>query len=321
MKVLIVIVNYKTAALTVNCLASLAAEVSARGDTRVVVADGCSGDGSIEMIQQTIEKNQFTWATLLPLPKNGGFAWANNQAMEPWLALDPGDRPDYVYLLNPDTLAKAGAVSELVEFMDAHPEVGITGGRSIDENGEVLCSAFQFHTPWSELESSIRLGAISRMLRKHIVAKRPPDQPARCDWVAGASMMIRRNTLEKIGLLDDRYFMYYEETDFCLRAAKAGFETWYVPASRIVHLVGRSSGVTGKGGMLKRRPRYWFDSRHRYFKRNYGAVKTAVADMLFAMGLSGYGVMRALRCKPRVDPPWLLWDFIRYNFSSWIRRA
>src|SRR5204863_2390861 len=104
------------------------------------------------------------------------------------------------------------------------------------------------------------------------------------DWVAGASMIVRKAVFDAIGLMDDEYFMYFEEVDFCLRARRAGWPCWYVPASRVVHLVGQTSGVTDTRQVTKRRPKYWFDSRRRYFLVNHGAVKTALADLVWTAG-------------------------------------
>ena len=203
--------------------------------------------------------------------------------------------------------------------MDAHPDVGIAGTRVVNPDLSVRNSTFRFPAPLSELESALRLGIVTRMLHNYVVAEPPPEQPAKVDWVSGASMIIRREVFDKIGLLDDKYFMYYEETDFCLRAAKAGQPTWYVPSSKIVHIVGQASGVTGTQKNARRRPRYWFDSRHRFFRIHYGACKTLAADLLWAGGFSVHNILRTLRGKPRTDPPWLLWDFIRYSCSSWTR--
>ena len=319
MKLLVVIVNYKTPDLTVECLQSLALEVKlVPGVTRVVVTDNASGDGSVEKIQSAIDKHGWTWASVLPLPNNGGFAYGNNRGIEP--ALQADDEPQYVYLLNPDTIVLPDALRELVNFMDAHPEVGIAGGRAVNPDMTVRNSASRFHTVLSELEGSIRLGVVSKLLRKHIVATPPPDEPQQVEWVSGASMMVRREVFEKIGLLDEGYFMYFEETDFCLRAAKAGWPTWYVPGSKIIHLVGQSSGVTGTRRTARRRPPYWFKSRHRYFRQNYGAAKTLAADLLWAGGYAIGNVLQKLRRKPRTDPPWLWWDFVRYNMKSWAHR-
>ena len=319
MKLLVVIVNYKTADLTVDCLRSLAGELPSvpGGQTRVVVTDNASGDGSAEKIQAAVDQNGWHWAQVMPLPANGGFAYGNNRGMEAALAGD--DKPQYVYLLNPDTVVLPDALRELVTFMDAHPEVGIAGGRAVNPDGTVRNSAFRFHTVLSELEGSIRLGVVSKVLKKHVVATAPPDEPRQVEWVSGASMMVRREVFEKIGLLDEGYFMYFEETDFCLRAAKAGFATWYVPGSRIIHLVGQSSGVTGAKRTTKRRPAYWFASRHRFFRRHYGTVGTLAADVLWAGGFAVGNVLQKLRRKPRTDPPWLWWDFVRYNVKDYFR--
>lgn len=319
MKLLVAIVNYRTPDLTVACLHSLAAEVATvPGVTRVVVADNDSQDESVVKIQQAITKNNWEWASVLPLATNGGFAYGNNRAIVP--ALKSDDPPQYVYLLNPDTVVLPGALCELVKFMDEHPYCGIAGGRAVNPDGSVRNSAFKFHTLLSELEGSIRLGVVSKVLKEHIVASPPPEQPQQVDWVSGASMMIRRDVFDHVGMLDEGYFMYYEETDFCLRAAKAGWPTWYVPSSRIVHLVGQSSGVTGVKRTAKRRPAYWFESRHRYFRRHYGALRTLAADFLWAGGYALGSALQKVRGKPRTDPPWLWWDFVRYNVKDYFRR-
>jgi GT2 family glycosyltransferase len=318
MNLLVVIVNYKTADLTVDCLRSLAPQLATiDGTSRVVVTDNASGDGSVEKIQAAITENGWDWATLLPLPSNGGFAYGNNRAIEP--ALQGESKPDYVFLLNPDTVVLPGALKALVDFMEAHPQVGIAGGRVVNPDGSVRNSAFRFHTVLSELEGSIRLGVVTKALKKHVVAERPPDEPAQVDWVSGASMIVRRDVFERIGLLDEQYFMYFEETDFCLRAARAGWPTWYVPESRIVHLVGQSSGVTGVQRAARSRPKYWFESRHHYFRRNHGAVKTLAADLLWTGGFAISNVLQKLRGRPRTDPPWLWWDFVRYSLTSWVK--
>src|SRR6185436_9754161 len=136
-------------------------------------------------------------------------------------------------------------------------------------------------------------------------------QAQEVDWVVGASMMIRREVFDAIGLFDPKYFMYFEEVDFCIRAQRAGFSIWTVPASEIVHLVGQSSGIQIGAAQQKRRPRYWFESRHRFFLRHYGLARTVLADLAFAWGYSMHRIINALRMRPRGDPPWLLWDFLR----------
>jgi GT2 family glycosyltransferase len=313
MRLLIVIVNYRTAQLTSDCLRSLAPEVTALPATKVVVTDNASGDDSVARLTGASRDNGWgAWCDVSPLDRNGGFAWGNNEAIRP--ALASSDPPDYVLLLNPDTVVRPGALGALLEFMDANPTVGIAGSRLEDPDGTAQRSAFRFPGVLSELENGVRLSLVSKALRRFVVAPPPPQQVCRVDWVAGASMIVRRAVFDAIGLLDEQYFMYYEEVDFCLRASRAGWPCWYVPASRVVHLVGQSSGVTDTKKPKKRRPAYWFASRRRYFLRHTGRARTLLADCLWVAGHALYRVTAVARRKRANDPEHLLGDFVRYNF-------
>jgi GT2 family glycosyltransferase len=310
MRLLIVIVNYRSAPLAIDCLRSLRPEVSATPGVHVVVTDGASPDDSVPRLRQAIADNAWGgWVTLQPLPNNGGFAYGNNEAIRP--ALAGGDPPEYVLLLNPDTVVRPGAIGALVEFMDANPGVGIAGSRLEDPDGTPQRSAFRFHSAPAEFENTFRLGLVSKLMRDRVVAPDVPQAACRTDWVSGASMIVRRKVFEDVGLLDERYFMYFEETDFCLRAKRAGWTCWYVPASRVVHLVGRCSGVTDKTGPPRRRPAYWFDSRRRYFVKNHGRAYALLADMAWTAGMSVYRIRRLIQRKPDTDPPKFLSDFLR----------
>ena len=319
MRVLVVIVNYRSASLAIDCLRSLAPEVTgpaAVPGVRVVVTDNASGDDSVPRLTAAVRDNGWgDWAQILPLPRNGGFAYGNNEAIRPALAA-AADPPDYVLLLNPDTLVRPGAIRALVEFMDANPKAGLAGSRLEHPDGSPQRSAFRFHTVLSELEAGLRLGFVSKALRRFVVAPPVPagNDPVPVDWVAGASLIVRRAVFESAGLLDEGYFMYFEEVDFCLRAARAGWPCWYVPASRVVHLVGQSSGVTDVKRANRRRPKYWFDSRRRYFLRNHGPLKTLLADAAWSLGFATYRVRQFVQRKPDLDPAHLLRDFVRNSF-------
>jgi GT2 family glycosyltransferase len=118
-------------------------------------------------------------------------------------------------------------------------------------------------------------------------------------------------------LLDEKYFMYYEEVDFCHRAQRAGWTCWYVPEARVIHLVGQSSGVTDPKMARARRPDYWFHSRRRYFLNNRGRVRARLADAAWIAGLALYRTRRLVdRRKPEVDPSHLLRDFVRCTFPG-----
>jgi GT2 family glycosyltransferase len=314
MAIRIVIVNYRTPGLVIDCLHSLEGEVRAVGDCRAVVVENGSGDGSAEKIGTTIRAQGWDWAELMVLDRNVGFAGGNNAALRPLLAA--ARPPDYVLLLNPDTVVRPGAVGALVAFLERHPRVGIAGSRLEYPDGAPQRSAFRFPTVWSEFEGEVRLGLVSRLLHRRMVAPPVEDRPHPTDWLAGASMLVRRAVFDAIGVMDEKYFLYFEETDFCLRARRAGWRCWYVPSSRVVHLVGQSSGVTDARKPARRVPPYWFESRRRYFTRNHGPVYRLLADVAAATGFALWRARRRLQGKPDLDAPHYLGDLLRYNFLT-----
>ena len=146
----IVIVNYRTADLVINCLRSISNEINDLGDGQVVVIDNASSDGSVPtLIAATESEGWQEWVSVLPLERNGGFSFGNNAGIK-IAQCSPGGF-DYLYLLNPDTLVRPNAIKALVGFMDGHPAVGIAGSQLENNTGEVECSAHRFPSPWGEL--------------------------------------------------------------------------------------------------------------------------------------------------------------------------
>lgn len=315
LRVLVVILNYRTADLTIDCLTSLVPEVAHHPEIHVVVADNASGDDSLLRIEAAITEHGWNWVTLLPLDRNGGFAFGNNVPLR-W-ALESPHPPDYFLLLNPDTIVRSGAIVLLIEFLQTHPEVGIVGSRLEDPDGTPQCSAFRFHSLWGEVESTLRFGPISRLLHQYQVPLLPiTDQPHRVDWVSGASLMIRRQVLDQVGLMDENYFMYYEETDFCLMAQQAGWPCWYVPQSRVVHLVGQSSGVNDGSQVKRRLPGYLWESRRRYFVKHCGIAQTLLIDLFWVIALLLWRLNCVVRRLPDIDPPRYLLDFLDHSLLN-----
>jgi len=312
-ELLIVILNYRTADLTIKCLRSVARELSSYPDSEVVVTDNNSGDGSAQRIARFIAANDMrSYARCEPLPKNGGYAYGNNAPVR--RALQRPVPPEYVLLLNPDTELLPGAIRALTDFMRSHPECAIAGSRLLDEQGHTHASAFNFPSAWSELDRGVELGIITRLLAKRSVDRPIPEQPTEVDWVAGASMLVRREVFERIGLIDEGYFLYFEEVDFLLRAKRAGLRTFYVPSSRVVHHMGASTGVTDERQPPRRLPSYWFDSRRRYFLKNHGFGHALLADSAFLGGRA----LRKLRLlvaprTTRPDPPHMVRDYLQNN--------
>jgi GT2 family glycosyltransferase len=203
-----------------------------------------------------------------------------------------------------------------MDFLEEHPKIGIAGSRLEDPDGTPQRSAFRFPTVWSEFEWGVRLGPVSRLLQRRVVAPPVQDRPHPAEWMAGASMMVRRAVFDAIGVMDEKYFLYFEETDFFLLAKRAGWPAWYVPTSRVVHLVGQSTGVTDTKRAARRMPRYWFESRRRYFVKNHGRLYAFLADVAWTVGFSLWRLRRFVQRKPDHDPPGLLWDFVRFNFFT-----
>jgi N-acetylglucosaminyl-diphospho-decaprenol L-rhamnosyltransferase len=283
----VVIVNYRTGGLAVDCLGSLCGEIDPARD-RVIVVDNDSGDGSPDVIDGAISRHGWgAWACVLRTGRNGGFSAGNNAGIR---AVDA----ELYLLLNPDTVVRPGAIEALRCFMEERPRVGICGARLEEPDGRPQGSAHRFPSPLRELDSGARLGVLSRVLgRGHLAAvNAAAGGPHRSDWVSGAALCVRRGVIEDVGMLDEGYFLYFEEVDLCKRAWAAGWEVWHVPEARIVHLEGSATGIKQQE---RRRPRYWFESRRRFFVTHYGVAGLMAADVLWAVGRASLECRRALR--------------------------
>lgn len=309
MKLLTVILNYRSTDLTIDCLRSLREEIVSTPGFRAAVLENDSGGDAVERLTRAIAENGWgEWVTLGASEVNLGFTGGNNRLIRE--ALASSDPPEYFLLLNSDTRVEPRALSALVELLDGHPRAGIAGSTLLSPAGEVQASPFRFGGIASELQRGMRLGALSRLLAPWAVVMPTPAAACAVDWVSGASMILRRTMLDEIGLLDEGLFTYYDDVDLCLRAHRAGWETWYVPASRVVHLEGASSGITE---VARRRPPYWFDARRRFLLKNHGAVHAALADAAYLAGLATWRLRRRLQRRPDTDPPHLLADAFRHS--------
>ncbi len=306
------IVAWKGADLTIECLRSLAPQLSELERWHVYVVDNASPDDSADRVEAAIAQNEWQpWVTFIRSPVNGGFAAGNNLAIRTMFAA--AEPPDFVLLLNPDTVVRPGALRRLLDFMLDNPGVGIAGGRSEDADTTPQCCCFRFPNILGEVSLYLQLGLFDRILNRFVTRLGTPDEPLQVDWVSGAFMMVRRQVIDDIGLMDEGYFLYYEETDYTLRARRAGWTCWHVPDSRVVHFVGQSSGVTVRNVRPARRPRYWFESRRRYFALNHGVWYAAVVDLL-VLTVYPFARLRAfLQRRPSMDPPHLYGDLARYS--------
>lgn len=320
-RLLVSIVNYKAAPLVIELLPELIKQLDSNLD-RVIIVDNNSMDGSIETLKQFIEKHKLKeFVLLVSSSNNGGFSYGNNLAIRNAIK-SYSKKPQYVWLVNPDTQMKTNALDALLMFMDSNPQAGILGSRLEAPNGQPQCSAFRFHTIGSELLSALRLGLLDKLFHNKLVSLSSiPSSSEQCDWVAGASMFIRYKVIDNIGMMDETYFLYFEETDFCLQAKREGWECWYVPESRVVHYVGQSTGVVSGDVQRRRRPKYWFQSRQHYFKKNHGVIYTMSADLAWGIGFSILKLRYLIQRKKGTDPEYMHRDFWRNSiFFSWLDR-
>jgi hypothetical protein len=298
-RVVTVIVNYKSARHTITCLRSLGPELAGIAGAGVVVVENASGEG--ELLAAAISENGWEpWVSLQIADRNGGFAYGNNLAVR--RLLTGGCAPQYFLLLNPDTEVLPGAVTTLLEFMDSRPDVGIAGCSYERGDGALWPIAFRFMTIWSELDRGLRLGVMSRLLKNYVVPRTMASTAAQVDWVAGACMMIRRHIFEEIGLLDEGYFLNYEDTDFCLRARRAGWPCWYVPQSRIRHIGGESMAQAVRDGEPECLSPFCYEARRRYFLKNHGLAYALAADLAYGIGAFVDSIRSKLQGKPRAEP-------------------
>lgn len=306
---LCVTVNYRTADLTLEAVRAVVRALEGI-DGRVSVVDNDSGDGSYEKLRDGVRSLGLAdRVDVLASGRNGGFGFGNNVAIRAALASD--DPPDYVYLFNSDSLPQPGSIATLLAYADAHPEAGVVGGRVVGTDGSPHQSAFYFPSWLGELEEGLRLGLFRRALEPWKPNLDRLDHTGRVDWTSGCSMLLRRTMLERVGLFDEGFFLYFEETDLCRRAADAGFETHYVHEAVTKHVGGASTQIYERH---RRVPTYWFDSRTRYFEKHHGRAYLGAATLLFAGGYVIWRVRRPLQGKKDEDPPRFLEDLLRETF-------
>jgi len=308
MKLLVIILNYRVTDLTIDCLRSLVPEIPSVPGMKVAVCENGTGGNAEERLREAITKNGWeSWVELTAISPNRGFTGGNNVVIRKWL--ESAECPEYFLLLNADTLVRPGAFSTLVRFMDSHPKAGVAGSRLDFPDGSPNGSPFRFAGIASEFDRGLRLGIVSKLLSRWLVSMPVPQNTCQVDWVSGASMIIRREVIEAIGPLDEKFYSYYDDIDYCLNAKRRGWQIWYVPESIVIHLEGASTGITVQN--LKRRPEYWFQARRRFFLKNYGALYTLLTDTAFLSGLALWRLRRRIQRKPDSDPAHILIDSLR----------
>jgi len=265
----VVIVNWNTQALLAECITALEREAGAIAHDIWVVDNG-SSDGSVAMLRR-----DFPRVHLIESKVNLGFAGANNLAMQ-------RSAGRFLLLLNTDALMKPASLRALLDVAESSPRAGIVGAHLLNPDGTFQASFTNFPTLWQEFWI---LSTLGRRLRGRWYPSHGPENergPQCVDYVEGACLLVRRDAFAQVGGLDEGYFMYAEEVDWCQRMCNHGWEVWYQPAAHVVHIGGASSA-----NRKSSREADLYRSRVRYFRTYHGRMQ---ANLLKAMIVSSTGV-------------------------------
>lgn len=254
MDITISIVNWNTIEELDACLKSVLAQTGA--DVEVIVVDNASSDGSVDFVS-----SRFPQIKLIANDKNVGFSRAQNQSIKQ-------SHGRYVMLLNPDSvIPETDVLAKLIAFADANPKVGIVGPKIENPDGSLQYSARRFPTIGAGLFRRTPLGKLfpnNKFVKSYIISDWAHDEVRDVDWVSGAALMIRRETIEDIGTLDPDFYMYCEDVDWAYRAGKSGWRVCYYPMSRVIHQIGAASDKAAIRMIY-----HFHRSMFRFFRKHY----------------------------------------------------
>ncbi len=271
----IVIINYKTPQLTINCIESLLPQLT--NDMEIVLVDNNSADTSLEKLRDWITKKQVQNVTLIPSPNNSGFSGGNNLGIN-------SIKADYYLLANSDLIFRENAIEALLKTASEYPKIGLFSPRLEWPDCRPQISCFRFHSPFSELIKAAGLSIVTRLFQKWDIAIPVTQEKSFPPWTSFACILIRNEVFTTVGLMDEDYFLYYEDVDYCRRCHNAGWSILNVPDARVVHLRGGSSDVKKNIIQKRRLPRYVYESRALYFRKHYGFFGPLLANLFWTFG-------------------------------------
>lgn len=284
MDVSIVIVNWNTCDFLRDCLASIDKTVPPLTFETIVIDNG-SSDGSAEMVQ-----NEFPSVELISCPENPGFAAANNLGIRRATGR-------YCVVLNPDTKVLPGAFKTMVDFADSHPKVGIVGPKLLNGDGSLQMNGRKFPTFVREALGLTRLDRFFPKAYFNMLWGRDDfDQVCEVDEIMGACMLVRKSAIEQVGMMDERFIMYYEEVDWCLRMKKAGHSIWYLPEACVIHYGGQASAKAGIRKFVMA-----FDSEYHFFRKHHNIFEAMLLRVLSWTLIALISLKRSLAGSPKKD--------------------
>ncbi|MEM8699266.1 MAG: glycosyltransferase family 2 protein [Pseudomonadota bacterium] len=301
------IINYRTAEMTLACVESVLADIGAL-QIHIALVDNASGDGSVAAIEDWLAQHPDAPVTFVRSPSNTGFSGGHNLGIQAALA-------EHYLLLNSDAILRPGALAAFLEAARANPGAGLIGPRVEGEDTTPHTSAFRYPTPLSELIRAAETGPITRIFATRDVPLAPIPDPTQIEWVSFACVLIRHALIEELGEMDEGYFMYFEDTDTCWRAAKAGWQVIQAPEARMVHYRGGSAPVKKLAAAKKRLPGYFYAARTRVFFKLHGRIGLLAANLAWHLGRT-IAQARRLVGKPVPQANAKEWRDIWINFHD-----
>lgn len=284
------IINFRTGPLTLSCVQSVLADLGGI-DAQVVVVDNLSEDGSAEIIQDWIDQqNPPVPVRLVRSATNSGFSGGHNIGIAT-------ARADFYLVLNSDALVRPGFFHAMLDAAKIAPDVGLLAPRIDYDDGTQQISCFRFASPASELIRGAATGPVTKLLSRYDMPLDMPPVPGDIGWASFACILLSRTMIEAIGPMDEGYFLYFEDAEYCWRARKAGWKIAYVPKAQAVHFRGGSGPVKALATARKRLPAYYYASRTRFLYQAYGWTGLMAANVLWHLGRA-IAQMRRLAGKP-----------------------
>ena len=276
MKVSIVIVSYNVSTFLNECLYSIKKETNCTYE--IIVVDNNSEDESVEIV-----KRNHPGVHIIESQENLGFAKANNVGFRK-------AKGDYVFMLNPDTVILDSAIDRLVHFMDENPEIGACGPKNLNPDLTLQYNCHHFPTLSMSLIECLQLKRFfpkNKFFGREHMTYWNYNEVKEVDWITGCSLLFRKKLLDQIGDLDENYFMYSEECDFCYRLKQQIWKTVFNPRASLVHYGGQSSMVQNIQDVYSRTIfRYMFDSKYYFFRKHYGKTREFFLRLLYAVYFS-----------------------------------
>jgi len=287
------IINYRTPDLTIQCVRSVLDDESG-ADCMVTIVDNASEDGSLEKLSEfTSSLTDTARVQLVASNTNTGFSGGHNQGVAACEAT-------YHLVLNSDAILKPGFLSAMLEAAERSSDCGLFAPRIDYDDGTRQINCFRFPGALSELIRGAGTGPVTRLLRDHDVSLENPPDPDQIEWASFACILLRDKMLRAIGPMDEGYFLYFEDVEYCWRARQAGWRICLAPTARAVHFRGGSGPVKASQSARKRLPSYYYASRTRVLYQMHGRLGLTQANLMWLLG-RGIAQLRLLAGK-RVPP-------------------